>query len=340
MRILFCQTVPHLPQDVGGGLSNTDALCRMLAARQHQPMVLCREARSGMARLLPRPRASELAYPVVRAVDPLAAVAETCRSFRPELAVVQFGDVARMSAALTAAGIPILAYYHDTATIADTASSANAYAACSRVIAGRIREKLGVDATVLPVLIEPDSYRVTTRGDCVTLVNPIPRKGVEVAFALAARYTDISFLFVEAWRLRARVRTYLAQRVAHHGNIQLLPAVQDMRQIYAQTRLILAPSMWEEAWGRVVSEAQVSGIPALVSDSGGLPEAVGRGGVVVGRDAPIGEWCAALERLWSDAAFYEEKSGLALAHAAREEFTAGAIIDRFLDLAKRHARSS
>ncbi|PNH07561.1 hypothetical protein TSOC_005993 [Tetrabaena socialis] len=36
---------------------------------------------------------------------------------------------------------------------------------------------------------------------------------------------------------------------------------------------VLAPSLWLEAWGMVVTEGLLRGLPALVSDLGGLPEA-------------------------------------------------------------------
>jgi len=49
-----------------------------------------------------------------------------------------------------------------------------------------------------------------------------------------------------------------------------------MRAAYGRSRLLLAPSRWVESWGRVASEAQISGLPVIATKSGGLPEAVGR----------------------------------------------------------------
>ena len=53
MRILFCQTGPYLPQEIGGGLCNTDALCRALVARQCEVMVLCQDKSSALDKLKP-----------------------------------------------------------------------------------------------------------------------------------------------------------------------------------------------------------------------------------------------------------------------------------------------
>jgi glycosyltransferase involved in cell wall biosynthesis len=76
--------------------------------------------------------------------------------------------------------------------------------------------------------------------------------------------------------------------------------VLDMRRIYSRTGLLLVPSTWEEGFGRVVVEAQMSGIPAVASDRGGLPEAVGDGGVLLDPDAAISAWVDAVQRIWTD----------------------------------------
>jgi glycosyltransferase involved in cell wall biosynthesis len=71
-----------------------------------------------------------------------------------------------------------------------------------------------------------------------------------------------------------------------------------MRRIYQSARIVLVPSILNEAWARVVTEAQISGIPILASDRGGLPESVGPGGILVDPDADISDWEKALSRLW------------------------------------------
>ena len=47
--------------------------------------------------------------------------------------------------------------------------------------------------------------------------------------------------------------------------------------------LVLAPSLWLEAWGMVVTEAALRGLPTIVSDAGGLPEA----GLGLSRVVPV-----------------------------------------------------
>jgi glycosyltransferase involved in cell wall biosynthesis len=46
-----------------------------------------------------------------------------------------------------------------------------------------------------------------------------------------------------------------------------------MEAVWDTTRVLLMPSLWCEAWGLVVVEAQIRGIPVLSSDAGAIPEA-------------------------------------------------------------------
>ena len=51
--------------------------------------------------------------------------------------------------------------------------------------------------------------------------------------------------------------------------------------MFTATRVLIAPSVAEEAWGRVAQEALVNGVPPIVSDRGGLAEACAGAGFVV-----------------------------------------------------------
>jgi len=111
-----------------------------------------------------------------------------------------------------------------------------------------------------------------------------------------------------------------------------------MSPIYASTRVLLVPSQWEaETWGRVVSEAQFSGIPVLASDRGALPETVGEGGAIIKYDAPACTWATELRRMWFDDLHYQQLRQAALAHSRRPELDFKQQIDAFLAVATRIA---
>ena len=81
-------------------------------------------------------------------------------------------------------------------------------------------------------------------------------------------------------------------------------------------QLLVVPSVWEEPFGVVALEAMACGCIPLVSRSGGLPDAIGLGGVVV----PLGDvdaLAAAIDELLGNAERLECLRSAAPAHLAR-----------------------
>ena len=168
-------------------------------------------------------------------------------------------------------------------------------------------------------LFDRARYRVESARREVLFVNPHPHKGVDIALGLARACPDIPFRFVRGWLLSPDEEERLAAELAGLANVRVWPQTSDMAQHYAQARVLLAPSRWAETWGRVATEAQFSGIPVLASDVGGLPEAVGPGGMLLPPDAPLADWSAALRRMWNDTTYYDELSATALAYSSRPQ---------------------
>jgi NAD(P)-dependent dehydrogenase (short-subunit alcohol dehydrogenase family)/glycosyltransferase involved in cell wall biosynthesis/acyl dehydratase len=103
----------------------------------------------------------------------------------------------------------------------------------------------------------------------VTMVNPCAVKGISVFVALAQSLPDLQFAAVPSWGTTG-VDLAALQKLP---NIQLLKPVDNIDEIFARTRILLVPSLWAEAFARIVAEAMLRGIPVLASNVGGLPEA-------------------------------------------------------------------
>ncbi len=218
------------------------------------------------------------------------------------------------------------------------------YIANSEFTARSYAREFGIEATVIPPTINPTQYATPTTGQFVTLINPYEEKGFELAVRLAGACPEIPFLFVESWKLEDDHRARIEETIAPLGNVTLESRTNDMKTIYGRTRILLAPSKWEEAWGRVASEAHCSGIPVVGSRRGGLPEAIGPGGTVLDYDAPLIDWVAAIRQLWNDNKEYERVSSLARGFAARPELdpdrqfvTFFSILDRAVQQRARRA---
>jgi glycosyltransferase involved in cell wall biosynthesis len=204
------------------------------------------------------------------------------------------------------------------------------YLATSRDLARRFAAAFGIVPSCIPPHVRPERYRVEPARRNLTFVCPLPVKGVEIVLGLAARRRDIPFVFMESWRLHPVRRLMLNARARAAGNIALRGPTDDMRSVYRDAKIVLVPSRCPEGWGRVVSEAQVSGIPILASDLGGLAESVGTGGLLIDPAAGPEQWESALARLWDDPAEYARLAEHARQHALRPDFQPQAIASRLL----------
>lgn len=147
----------------------------------------------------------------------------------------------------------------------------------------------------------------------VTFINPIEDKGRDTFFALARELLDLPFLVVENWGVHPLTRKVLAA----YPNVTLWPRQADMTRVWEKTRLLIVPSVWEEAFGRVVPEAQRYGIPVLASRRGGLPEATGTGGLLIDDFKNPRAWVETILAVLSQKEFYATLSGEAVQNAFR-----------------------
>jgi len=332
MRILFAGGRPGFPDRMTGAAVSTHHLADLLATNGATVHILC--GRADGAGIVPA-RTGPYLYTIDRAADPVTAVPALVSDFAPDVAILSAGASADLARRFGALGIPVAVYQRDLGfSMLQDLYDGTGYApigvfACSRFIAERVRRRFGADAVFLPNIFPRKDYAVAPNGGMITLVNPVSVKGVGLAFDLAVRHRDLTFLFVEGWTLPPRQAAILKARAAAAGNILWHPRVEDMRNVFARTRILLVPSRWKEAWGRVVSEAQTSGIPVLASNHGGLPESVGDGGVLLPPD-DVDAWSACLNKVTADKAAWSELSARAAAHARREELEPNRIVAQFI----------
>jgi len=332
--IAFVSGNPHLPQLVGGIEINTHELAGELIRQGNRVSVLAKLSLRSSFGVWRAARIAlgnnktwtdhELGYPVYRSRQPWNCSAVLPR---PTVAIVQNGPMLDFATDFARIGVPSIAYLHGLGfqswrddSVSGRTLPFRGYIANSCFTAERFRHLYGLDAVVLPPLVRRERYATRVTGSMVTFVNPVPVKGVDLALAIAALCPEIPFCFVRGWPLGLWGLSDLKRRVRQLDNVVLRRSTSDMRTVYRETRILLVPSQWEdETWGRVVSEAQFSGIPVIASSRGGLPEAVGPGGMILGYDQPAEIWAAAIREVWSDEQRYRQLSEAALRHAARPD---------------------
>ncbi len=195
----------------------------------------------------------------------------------------------------------------------------------SQFAANHYARLLGLQSTVIPSPLDWSKIQSDRASGqhYVTFVNPHPTKGVfvfaRIAEQLYQHRPDIPLLVVEGrggagWLGRTGVD------LCGLRNLYMMANTPDPRDFYRVSRVVLMPSLWREAFGRVAAEAIINGIPVLATNRGGLPETLRDAGFLLpiasdytseSRVAPtadeVGPWVKAIIDLWDDQTLYERE---------------------------------
>ena len=212
----------------------------------------------------------------------------------------------------------------------------------SQALVEYYREKMGIEGNVLGDVVDTkfdgtrnlDPARIASRRDRhVTMINPDPAKGglffFNVAGQAKAAAPSIKFRAVESrWG-----RATWEQKGSDFKNLTNLdwhPHTSDMAAVYEDAALLLVPSLWFEASGRVIAEGLLAGLPILAMRSGGIAEQLNNGGflfdvpealktnfVAPPPAADVQQWVKFIDILMSDDALYARAVTLALQASAR-----------------------
>jgi glycosyltransferase involved in cell wall biosynthesis len=256
-------------------------------------------------------------------------------SFRPDL-LLAFGglpgDVRRYERARRQGTRMVFAlrnegYLSDAGR--DLLSSMDGVLTPSQYMTDLYRTALDVGSTPLPLPMELDDVVAPEREEIFfTMINPSLEKGLMVmarlAEELSLRRPDIPIMIIESRGSAGRLvqaGMLAGFDLQRHENLMMSPPLEQPKEIYAATRALLVPSLWQEPAGRVAAEALLNGVPPLVSDRGGLPETCNGAGfylpippeITPRYPAPVPAdvvepWIELMIRLEGDADFYREES--------------------------------
>lgn len=103
-------------------------------------------------------------------------------------------------------------------------------------------------------------------GEAIGFIKPIEHKGVDLVYDIAQRMPDRQFVV-----LRGEWQTLEVMPDPPLANVTFLEPVDDIRDFYKLVRVVLMPSISEDA-GTVAQECALNRIPCISSNVGGLRE--------------------------------------------------------------------
>ncbi|MDY6777195.1 MAG: glycosyltransferase, partial [Candidatus Nanohaloarchaea archaeon] len=103
-----------------------------------------------------------------------------------------------------------------------------------------LREKM----EVIYEIIDPYEYAVEGDGDKILHVNPGRHKGIDLTLDVAAAMPDEEFIVIGN-----EGPEDVMERIRSLDNVDYRGFVDDMTGVYAETKLVLMPSKWEEPFG-------------------------------------------------------------------------------------------
>lgn len=256
----------------------------------------------------------------------------TVSAWRPDVVIgnsmVRF-SWRRIRAHCATRGIPTVLYVREVTSLAllDIESDpGDAVVANSRSLVAGV-EQAGLECVFVPSVVDPRPTRTTSSRDVVLLVNPATTHGIDLLWEIAAALPEIPFVLQESWELEPGQLDEIATRMATLPNVTLNRRRDPGPELYARARILLVPHRIDNR-PRVVAEAHSNSIPALVSDFGGLREAVGSGGLVLPTNDP-GPWVEAIRALWQPGDYYDRMAAAARAESERPEIDPETVVGRF-----------
>jgi glycosyltransferase involved in cell wall biosynthesis len=141
----------------------------------------------------------------------------------------------------------------------------------SKYMAKKLKEFYAKESEVLYPYIDEERLKkefVVVSEDIqekgIVFVGDAIIKGVNIAKDIAKKMPSEKFYFFSRY----------IQSPTIEQNIVWMPWQSKEVDIYKHAKLVIVPSIGEEAYGRVSRESYILGIPVLVSNIGGLPESV------------------------------------------------------------------
>lgn len=223
-------------------------------------------------------------------------VKETISTFKPDIVITQMEDSHLVIDIANNEKIPTILYIHDVTD--ENYRSINQYGLSfifynSHFTYNYFKANSHIPHAVIHPFVDKDFYLIESNSrQFVTMVNPTPEKGGDILSSCCFKLPEVQFLVINGWNSMK-----YNSKIEGLKNVLIQPFGIDMRSVFKMTHFVIAPSQVNESFCRIPVEAALNSIPTIASRVGGLPESVGKGGVLIEDFSNADEWVSTIKRL-------------------------------------------
>lgn len=226
---------------------------------------------------------------------------EQIEIFKPDMIFYFGGKTLELVASNIAEilGIPVVTYLANGSYLGiDWCRSVDLILTDSNATAKYYEDQSGLSCIPIGKFIKKDDYVSIKASErkYLTFINPSLSKGAYIVYALASLLDciapSIEIKVIESRGTWSELHKEFIEDFpdAHiPTNIIIQSQTNDMAEVYRETKILIAPSLWWESSGRVLAEAILAGIPCIITKRGGMPEMIGDAGLVLELDEDMYE---------------------------------------------------
>jgi len=195
-------------------------------------------------------------------------------------------------------------------------------------IAGVEKEKtIVIPQPVDASFLEDPNVRLFNEKACLFAGGISWIKGAHLAAEAVSKLNDIKIIFIGGVteKMKRQIQDFLGDRAIFIG---VVPA-EEMKKYYYSAHVVLFPSIWFEAFGRVWAEACMCGKPVVAfKGRGGASDYLKHEETALLSDYDIDEYAKQIKRLFEDEALYRKISRNAREYV-KKNFSADVIAKKY-----------
>ena len=196
-----------------------------------------------------------------------------------------------------------------------------------------VKKYVGIDVekVICPVLQRDRVCGGVRNPKYITLINPDVGKGGKLFLYLSQILKNREFLCVGLGNEFSQDNAWINREIKKRENIKIIEKTDDMRTVYAESKVVLVPSLVDETFSMVVLESLANGVPVIASPYGNLKFLLTKGGFIL-EPSHVDEWVDKIELLFSDDELYQKTSAEGIERS--QDFNPEDQLNKFYEMVK------